>query len=107
MLIFPTPTAPPSGPDVLADETELECFVFDHPLFLGSELHVAGALAFAAGYGFAGLSLVEWTRTRGGLSPSPGVGRIPNLNVVRRMLLDGEQLLREASSADSPDKSRR
>jgi hypothetical protein len=46
--------------DVQSSETTLECFAFDRPLILASELHVAGAMAFAATFGFCGLSLVEW-----------------------------------------------
>lgn len=46
--------------DVLSTETSLECFAFDRPLLLPSELHVAGAMAFATTFGFAGMSLIEW-----------------------------------------------
>lgn len=46
--------------DVLSSEATLECFHFDRPLVLASELHVAGAMAFATTFGFGGLSLVEW-----------------------------------------------
>ncbi len=45
--------------DVLC-EASLECFAFDRPLLLASELHVAGAMAFATSFGFGGLSLIEW-----------------------------------------------
>ena len=37
-----------------------ECFSFDRPLLLATELHVAGAMAFASTFGFGGMSLVEW-----------------------------------------------
>lgn len=46
--------------DVLRSEVSLECFAFDRPLLLASELHVAGAMAFATTFGFGGMSLVEW-----------------------------------------------
>jgi hypothetical protein len=46
--------------DVLSSEASLECFAFDRPLLLDSELHVAGAMAFATTFGFAGMSLIEW-----------------------------------------------
>ena len=46
--------------DVQCSEASLECFVFDRPLLLSSELHVAGAMAFATTFGFAGISLIEW-----------------------------------------------
>jgi hypothetical protein len=46
--------------DVICHEATLECFSFDRPLYLDSELQVAGALAFATAFGFAGMSLAEW-----------------------------------------------
>ena len=46
--------------DVLSSEASLECFAFDRPLLLASELHVAGAMAFATTFGFGGMSLIEW-----------------------------------------------
>lgn len=46
--------------DVLSSEACLECFAFDRPLILASELHVAGAMAFATTFGFGGMSLIEW-----------------------------------------------
>ncbi len=46
--------------DVLSSEASLECFAFDRPLLLSSELHVAGAMAFATTFGFGGMSLIEW-----------------------------------------------
>ena len=45
--------------DVLRTEACLECFAFDRPLLLVSELHVAGAMAFATTFGFGGMSLIE------------------------------------------------
>jgi hypothetical protein len=53
------PEASP-GDDVLSTEASLECFAFDRPLLLASELHVAGAIAFALTFGFGGVSLIEW-----------------------------------------------
>ena len=46
--------------DVMSSQARLECFAFDRPLLLLSELHVAGAMAFASTFGFGGMSLVEW-----------------------------------------------
>lgn len=46
--------------DVQSSEASRECFAFDRPLILKSEVHVAGAMAFAATFGFGGLSLIEW-----------------------------------------------
>ncbi len=46
--------------DVQSYEACLECFAFDRPLILASELHVAGAMAFATSFGFGGMSLIEW-----------------------------------------------
>ena len=46
--------------DVQCAEACLECFAFDRPLLLASELHVAGAMAFATTFGFGGMSLIEW-----------------------------------------------
>ena len=46
--------------DVICHEATLECFSFDRPLLLDSELQVAGALAFASAFGFAGMSLAQW-----------------------------------------------
>ena len=46
--------------DVQRSEACLECFAFDRPLLLASELHVAGAMAFATTFGFGGMSLIEW-----------------------------------------------
>lgn len=46
--------------DVASLEAPLECFAFERPLVLTSELYVAGAMAFANSFGFVGMSLVEW-----------------------------------------------
>ena len=46
--------------DVQSSEATIECFAFDRPLILKTELHVAGAMAFATTFGFGGLSLIEW-----------------------------------------------
>jgi hypothetical protein len=46
--------------DVVSQKAPIECFSFERPLILASELHVAGAMAFATSFGFVGMSLVEW-----------------------------------------------
>jgi hypothetical protein len=51
---------PVSKSDVFCRDTPVECFSFERPLVLATELHVAGAMAFANSHGFGGISLVEW-----------------------------------------------
>ncbi len=46
--------------DVVRRDAPGECFTFERPLVLATELHVAGAMAFANSHGFGGISLVEW-----------------------------------------------
>lgn len=53
-----------TGDDVLCREAPKDCFMFERPLLLASELHVAGAMAFANSHGFGGISLVEWAITQ-------------------------------------------
>lgn len=50
--------------DVVSQKASIECFAFERPLILASELHVAGAMAFATSFGFVGMSLVEWALTQ-------------------------------------------
>ncbi len=54
------PSKPRYFDDVASTEAPLACFAFERPLILTTELHVAGAMAFATSFGFVGLSLVEW-----------------------------------------------
>jgi hypothetical protein len=53
-----------TGDDVLCREAPEDCFSFERPLVLASELHVAGAMAFANSHGVGGISLVEWAITQ-------------------------------------------
>jgi hypothetical protein len=50
----------PHTSDVLGLEADAQSLSFDRPLHSGSELYLAGAMAFALSYGFNGLSLAEW-----------------------------------------------
>jgi hypothetical protein len=54
------PSKPRYRDDVASTEAPLACFAFERPLILATELHVAGAMAFATSFGFVGISLVEW-----------------------------------------------
>jgi len=47
--------------DIMASQTDLAMFAFDCPLTLVTELHVAGAMAFASCFGFNGMSLIQWS----------------------------------------------
>lgn len=59
------PSKPRYRDDVLSLEAPPSCFTFERPLILASELHVAGAMAFATSFGFVGVSLVEWALLQG------------------------------------------
>jgi hypothetical protein len=50
----------PESGDVLELEADIHSLHFDRPLYAGSELYYAGALAFALSYGFGGRSIAEW-----------------------------------------------
>ncbi len=54
------PSKPRFRDDVASTQAPLACFAFERPLILTTELHVAGAMAFATSFGFVGMSLVEW-----------------------------------------------
>lgn len=46
--------------DVQTDDTLPDCLLFDRQVLLLGELHIAGAIAFAARFGFDGHTLIEW-----------------------------------------------
>lgn len=66
-MLFGYMNEPESTPwnDVLCRDTPLDCFSFERPLALPSELHVAGAMAFANAHGIRGLSLARWALLQG------------------------------------------
>lgn len=51
---------PTTRSDVESRQAPLGCLSFERPLLLASELHVAGAIAFANAHGLHGLSLARW-----------------------------------------------
>jgi hypothetical protein len=59
--------------DALVRETPLECIKFDRPLLLPGELHLAGAMAFAATFGLSGMTLLEWALLQTLDSPEYGL----------------------------------
>lgn len=48
------------GHDVLANSPPVECLDFERPPLYLSELHIAGAMAFASSALFDGFTLIEW-----------------------------------------------
>lgn len=66
-MLFGYMSEPESTPrdDVLCRDTPLDCFCFERPLALPTELHVAGAMAFANAHGIRGLSLARWALLQG------------------------------------------